>query len=411
MKVDSKSHIDRNGVSTVQLRFSKLRWLFREQAVSDYGIDAQVEVVEDERATGQLIALQIKSGKSWFDERVEGGVVFRGDIDHLNYWQIHSLPVIVVLYDPDTENCHWQVVNDDTVTRTKKAWKLTVPCTQKIDEFSKEALKRIHGRIVIGNKYTILSLRDVSTALAKRYSANILLNGEFTRTEIVQVVRDITEELKTREYYRNDFARARWSGVQAHAVWLFIYPCIDDVRNVNWVCRSQWVSGSVSPIFSPHRLVGSDIGNSITVDWNDSYVFFSRFHEEHTLTKEAYLEQMALVLEPTKRLVQQAIGLTNDYADKEISDRVYLERMVGLEEPLTDLYFQAGDIGLGPMECDDLAQKFQEVMALAHNIVLPFSERGLETWSEKNRNLIVRDAIRNYSKELIRLGFELEKIC
>ena len=39
-------------------------WLFREQPVHDYGIDAIVEVVEAEQATGQLLAFQIKAGAS-----------------------------------------------------------------------------------------------------------------------------------------------------------------------------------------------------------------------------------------------------------------------------------------------------------------------------------------------------------
>ena len=66
MNVDQKSQTDRIGVSVVQLQISKLGWTFREQPVSDYGIDAHIELVKDNKATGQLIALQIKSGKSWF---------------------------------------------------------------------------------------------------------------------------------------------------------------------------------------------------------------------------------------------------------------------------------------------------------------------------------------------------------
>lgn len=39
-----------------------LGWKFREQHESDWGIDAIIEIAEDDRPIGRLIALQIKSG-------------------------------------------------------------------------------------------------------------------------------------------------------------------------------------------------------------------------------------------------------------------------------------------------------------------------------------------------------------
>lgn len=52
---------------------TQLRWLFREQPTEDYGIDAHTEVVDGEEVTGRLLALQIKSGSSWFNEPAPGG--------------------------------------------------------------------------------------------------------------------------------------------------------------------------------------------------------------------------------------------------------------------------------------------------------------------------------------------------
>ena len=60
MKSDKQSRIGRIGVSATQLFFEKLGFIFREQPIENYGIDANIEVVENEQATGKLIALQIK---------------------------------------------------------------------------------------------------------------------------------------------------------------------------------------------------------------------------------------------------------------------------------------------------------------------------------------------------------------
>jgi hypothetical protein len=136
MKRDHGDNTSRIGVYAVAAMIEKeLGWIFREQPTSDHGIDAQVEVVGSRSdVTGRLIALQIKSGKSYFQESVEGGFVYRGDSNHLNYWARHSLPVIVVLHNPTTEAIYWQVVTPETIERTKNAWKMTVPTAQTLDK-------------------------------------------------------------------------------------------------------------------------------------------------------------------------------------------------------------------------------------------------------------------------------------
>jgi hypothetical protein len=93
----------------------ELGWLFREQPTEDYGIDAHVEIVEHDDVRGRLLALQIKSGESWFRESGPSGRWFRPDAEHVQYWLNHSLPVVVVLYHPVTKRCHWQLVNRKTL--------------------------------------------------------------------------------------------------------------------------------------------------------------------------------------------------------------------------------------------------------------------------------------------------------
>ena len=79
MKIHHNSKTDRIGIQAVGEQFERAGYIFREQPISDYGIDAQIEVVEGEIVTGELIALQIKTGTSWFQESTPQGYVFRGD--------------------------------------------------------------------------------------------------------------------------------------------------------------------------------------------------------------------------------------------------------------------------------------------------------------------------------------------
>lgn len=132
---------DRLGVNGVEQIFLRMGWIFREQAISDHGIDAHVEVVEDDKVTGRLLALQIKSGLSWFKETSELGYVYRGEPRHLNYWTEHSLPVILVLYDDARKQAWWCAVSDRHVCQHEKSWSIVVPFSQLLDESAIEPLR------------------------------------------------------------------------------------------------------------------------------------------------------------------------------------------------------------------------------------------------------------------------------
>lgn len=410
MKADSNSRTGRIGVAGTQLAFERLGWIFREQSIEDYGIDAHVEVVENNKATGKLIALQIKSGGSWFREKVIDGFVFRGKAEHLEYWQQHSLPVIVVLYSDDEKIAYWQVVNKNSVKKTNKAWRLIVPFEQKVDASSIKEIQEFSKKLSSVNDYTILSLQDVSHAGAKRYSADVLLSKEYTKSDISRIAREITVELKTREYYRNGQVKQHWKGKKAQVIWLFLYLSLDDVSSANWICRTQWISKDLLPEFSPVRLDGECLDDEIIADWNKNYREFAAFLDSHKVTKEDYLDGIEITLNAIKIIVEQAIELTSNLNQSQTSEDQYLACMSQLEPDAEKLYLRATSIGSAPAECSDVSQRFQCVMAMAHNIFLPFSERGLEIWESSNRNYLVNQAIKDYQKDLLRLEFELEKV-
>lgn len=141
---------ERDGVQAVgRIVTRDLKWIFREQTVEDFGIDAHIEVVDGKTVTGKLIAAQIKSGTSYF-HATAGGWLFNLKADDLEYWQLHSLPVIVVMWDPIDEVAYWQVVRDEHITVTDRgAKKLFIPNSQTLGASSMPALSVIAD----GNPY------------------------------------------------------------------------------------------------------------------------------------------------------------------------------------------------------------------------------------------------------------------
>lgn len=140
----NKPQTERLGVTTVDKFFSLHGWLFREQPIHDHGIDAQVEIIKNDVMTGDLIAIQIKSGSSFFKEETSDAYVFRTDKRHITYWCAYAIPVIIVLYDPDSDILYWEHINDETAINTGKGWKINMP---KIKILTAESLEELESLI------------------------------------------------------------------------------------------------------------------------------------------------------------------------------------------------------------------------------------------------------------------------
>jgi hypothetical protein len=144
MKRVTKSYqTGREGVLAVEQKVHKdLGWICRVQQ-EDFGIDAQIEVVANEKATGKIIAAQIKSGLSYFAHEDQTGIIYRGSLEDLDYWLNHDLPVIVILFDPDSQIAYWQHVTKAHVTRLSDGWKMSIPRTQMLEPSKAHALQDI----------------------------------------------------------------------------------------------------------------------------------------------------------------------------------------------------------------------------------------------------------------------------
>lgn len=137
-----KPQTSRLGVSALDAFFSECGWLFREQTVHDFGIDAHVEIVSDGLPTGKLVAIQVKSGVSFFREEDGDCYVFRTDEKHAAYWTAHSMPVIVVLYNPVAKTAHWQHLSGETMEQAGKQWRAKIPKANMFEDRA-QCLRRI----------------------------------------------------------------------------------------------------------------------------------------------------------------------------------------------------------------------------------------------------------------------------
>ncbi len=77
--------------------------IWRPTSSSDLGIDGQIEFLEEGTSisTGKLVAVQVKSGPSYFASVAGECAKYYADGKHRQYWSRLTLPVILVLHNPD----------------------------------------------------------------------------------------------------------------------------------------------------------------------------------------------------------------------------------------------------------------------------------------------------------------------
>jgi len=107
-KVDSQFHQERAGVNAVARITANLGLIWRENQIKDVGIDGQIEYVTlDGHVTGRLVAVQVKSGESYFKHEDGDSWKFYPEEKHRLYWERFPIPVILVLHNPITDQLAW----------------------------------------------------------------------------------------------------------------------------------------------------------------------------------------------------------------------------------------------------------------------------------------------------------------
>ncbi len=393
----------------VTVRGEALGFAVREQTNSDYGIDAIAELIDNETATGQLFAIQIKSGSSYLREIKDNCYIYRPDAQHVEYWLGHTLPVILCLCDPEKEIIYWERVAKDTIKSTGKGYKLAVPQVQKLDKDAREDLKDIVTPRIASNDYTLVSTEDISHGMAKRYSIRVALNRPMSKPELAAVIRDMTAKTAKRRYSRNKMVKGRWGEADAHVVSTFIYGSAADEKRNNYICRSLWIDQSLDDEYAPTPLIGEDIGDGIIVNWQQSPMA-ELSDSQGDFNKEHYLDLtdpiVKLVIESLKN-IEKALQKWQSGASSEAS---FLSETESSRQYLSNAYDIHADFREPPYECHDLHEQIGIMLSFAHNIVLYHTERGIAFWANNIRLRMTTSALGNASKHLERIKYEREKV-
>ncbi len=129
-KVPDNAFTERAGIIAVDVATVQARCIWRETSTRDVGIDGQIEhVSSDGVATGRIVAVQVKSGESYFANATATDVPYSPSDAHRSYWESHPVPVILALHHPGQDKTWWM----DARAALRDGRPLRVPLTQQLD--------------------------------------------------------------------------------------------------------------------------------------------------------------------------------------------------------------------------------------------------------------------------------------
>lgn len=136
-RVPATKQTENKGLIAVAQFANCLGWTWRPTPNDDYGLDGELEPVQEGQPTGKIIKVQIKSGKSYRKGETESAFHYVASVDDLRYWSSVNVPVLVVIHDPDGGRTygveiHRALAADPSIRRTRR-----IPFNKSADELTR----------------------------------------------------------------------------------------------------------------------------------------------------------------------------------------------------------------------------------------------------------------------------------
>lgn len=395
--------IERIGIHRVALTFlEQYGWIEREQPISDFGIDMHLEMVDDGKPTGQIFALQVKSGESYFSESSSESYIYRGKNKHLDYWLSQSMPVLIVIYNPRENRAYWEHVKPGNVIKTNTKWKIEIPKSNDLNS-SKSQIRSIYQN---PNHYTVLEVGDSSHAGARRVDAKILVENTHaqSRNAMKKMIPEIINKFMKSDYHRNEITRRQYEGIDAEVVFIFFYNSIQQVNRGLMFARAIWNNPNCKYPLNPFE--ADEMIEGIGVKWDSEFSELGEFIANNELSKGDYLEKAHLAFTHINRLFN---SISETFKNYETNGKFeILQNFVNSKEAEFDLLINSPlEDGFAPLECEQIDQLIRESEALMHNIWIVTTDISRD---EGNITYLIRDYLKEVGQKIEHYEYELKKV-
>jgi hypothetical protein len=98
---------ERVGINAVEAACLHLNLIWRDLLQEDVGVDGTIEIAVGDFPSGKLVGVQVKSGRSYIRRETEETFRFYPRADDLTYWRQLSIPLFLLVHDPDAKATYW----------------------------------------------------------------------------------------------------------------------------------------------------------------------------------------------------------------------------------------------------------------------------------------------------------------
>lgn len=131
---------ERLGLIFVERMAVALKAIWRPTPNDDYGFDGELELTRSGEVTGYLVKAQVKSGTSYLKNKSTSGFDFYVEPADAGYWTSTNVPVILIVYDPSTDNGYWLNVKKYARDHPEFATSLTLRFSFRANRLTSESL-------------------------------------------------------------------------------------------------------------------------------------------------------------------------------------------------------------------------------------------------------------------------------
>jgi Domain of unknown function (DUF4365) len=101
---------EKNGLIYVMRVVNEMECIWRPTPNDDTGFDGEIELAHGGTVSGRILKVQVKSGLSYFVNRIGTSFEFSARESDVNYWTAANVPVILVLFDPAKGEGYWKAM-------------------------------------------------------------------------------------------------------------------------------------------------------------------------------------------------------------------------------------------------------------------------------------------------------------
>lgn len=133
-KATAQNFTERLGVNAIAGYAASHSQIWRETPHTDVGIDGQLEYVSSDGAvTGNVIAVQVKSGVSYFDRKTSHGWRHPINSKHRKYWESFPVPVLLLMHNPEDNYTYWIDVRQKMRNSAEELSSVEIPRRNRLD--------------------------------------------------------------------------------------------------------------------------------------------------------------------------------------------------------------------------------------------------------------------------------------